>query len=74
MSVELASAGQPSGLGSTGSKWAVEEQHWVRLFNTVPEVPIWIRLIFLAIPVLVYVNGCVEGNAKDVTWCALLNP
>ena len=29
--------------------------------------------MFLAIPVLVYVSGCVEGNAKNVTWYAALN-
>ena len=32
-----------------------------------------IRLMFLAIPVLVDVNGYVKGNAKNVTWYAALN-
>ena len=39
MSTNLASAEQPSHPGSTGPKWAAEEQHWVPLFNTIPEVP-----------------------------------
>ena len=32
MSDKLACAEQPSDPGSTGSKWAAEEQHWVPLF------------------------------------------
>ena len=39
MSVKLASAEYPSDKGSAGFKWAVEEQHCVPLFNTIPEVP-----------------------------------
>ena len=35
MSTNLASAEQPSDQGSTGPKWADEEQHWVPLFNTI---------------------------------------
>ena len=30
--------------------------------------------MLLAILVLVYVSGCVEGNSKNVTWYAALNP
>ena len=33
----------------------------------------WFRLMFLEIPVLVYVSGCAEGNAKNVTSRAVLN-
>ena len=40
MRVKLASAEQPADPGSTGPKWAAEEQHWVPLFNSTPEVPI----------------------------------
>ena len=39
MNTNPASAAQPSDPGSTGPKWAAEEQHWVPLFNTIPEVP-----------------------------------
>ena len=39
MSTNLASAEQPSDPGSTGPKWAAEEQHWVPLFNCILEVP-----------------------------------
>ena len=39
MSNNLGSAEQPSDPGSTGPEWAAEEQHWVPLFNTIPEVP-----------------------------------
>ena len=33
----------------------------------------WFRLMSLEIPVLVYVSGCAEGNAKNVTSHAVLN-
>ena len=39
MTAKGASADKPSDPGSTGLKWAAEEQHWVPLFNTIPEVP-----------------------------------
>ena len=39
MNTNPANAEHPSDPGSTGPKWAAEEQHWVPLFNTVPEVP-----------------------------------
>ena len=39
MSTNLANAEQRSDPGSTGRKWAAEEQHWVPLFNTIPDVP-----------------------------------
>ena len=39
MSTNPASAEQPSDPGSIDPKWAAEEQHWVPLFNTIPEVP-----------------------------------
>ena len=39
MNTNPTSAEQPSDPGSTGSKWAAEEQHWVPLFNTIPEFP-----------------------------------
>ena len=38
MNVNPASAEEPSDLGSTGAKWAAEEQHWVPHFNTFPVV------------------------------------
>ena len=34
----------------------------------------WFRLMFLEIPVLVYVSGCAEGNAKNATSHAVLHP
>ena len=40
MSDKLASAEQPSDPGSTGLRWAAEEQHWVPLFTTLPEAPL----------------------------------
>ena len=39
MTAKGASADKPSDTGSTGLKWAAEVQHWVPLFNTIPEVP-----------------------------------
>ena len=73
MSVKLASAEQPSDPGSTGSKWAAEEQLGFRSSTLSLKCQFGIRLMFLAIPVLVYVSGCVEGNFKNVTWYAALN-
>ena len=69
MNTNPASAEQPS--HSTGPKWAAEEQHWVPLLSL--RFQRWFRLMSLEIPVLVYVSGCAEGSAKNVTSHAVLN-
>ena len=41
-STNVGSAEQASDSGRSGSKWAAEQQHWVPLFKTFPEVPMWV--------------------------------
>ena len=72
MSAKQASAECPSDPGSTGLKWAAEEQHWVPLF-TIPEVPEMNFSGVLAILVPDCANACVVNIAGSVTWHAALN-
>ena len=74
VSTNMASSEQPTDPGSAGPKWAGEEQHWVPLFNTIPEVPTLVSSHDSR-------NSCdrlrqrkCRGNAKNVTSRAVLNP